>query len=127
MKITRSLLFSSNLSKSSFGFSSITEYYSERRLLSEKLLNLIDETNTKMSTLYSNPKYITLYNCFNELSRVDNSVPEALCVKEGVDNGQVDLLASKIMLHKIEMLETFKDLGNLELKKQRFLNSPLRN
>ena len=123
MKLSRCLLFSCQTSKSTFGFGSITEYYETRRLLSEKLLNLIDETNANMNELYSNPKQITLYNCFNELSRVTNEVPEPRSLNTNVDNQQIDFLASKIVKDKNELLETFRELENLEIKKKRFFDT----
>lgn len=118
MRLSRRL-FSS---QSKFGLTSITEYYDQRKMLTEKLLNLIDETNSSMSVLYSNPKHITLYNCFNELSRIENTIPEPLLINKNVANDQIDSLTSKISKHKNELLETFRDLENLDVKKQRYLN-----
>ena len=123
MRLSRRLFSSGHCSTNSVTFSSITEYYDQRKILTEKLLNYLDETNTSMDLLYSQPKHLTLYNCSSELTRIQNVIPEHLSFNKNIDCDQIDLLSTKIAKHKNELLETFKDLENLELKKQRYLTN----
>lgn len=125
MKLSQRVFMSMSKSTSrvNMGFVSITEYYDQRKILTEKLLNLIDETNTSMKELYTNPRFVTLYNCSNELSRIENRIPEVLSFNGNIESSQVEALSSKIKNCKNELLETFQELESLELKKQRFLTN----